>query len=242
MENTQWKWCYRSIFSAAIFAVICLSAFSLVDGMSGGFAVAFVSFFLAIAGVAVTALFFRRAQVMDSILNGTQPLAHWIYSSDEAEQSARREYADYQERNRAMFFIIGGMLVVAAIIMIIFAGEGGFITGIFLLAFTVFLFIVSRMVPVLVLKNALRAPREAYIAESGIIYEGAVYPFHTSLMRIDGAKFKRGLGKKPSVLIFSFTQPIGLYIRSSFDIEIPVPEGNEEMAFKIADMLGRRAY
>ena len=62
---------------------------------------------------------------MDSILNSTQLLAHWVYSSGEAEQSARREYIDYQERNHAMFFIIGGMLVVGSLIMIIFAGERG---------------------------------------------------------------------------------------------------------------------
>ena len=100
---------------------------------------------------------YNRARVMDSILNGTCLLAHWIYSADEAEQSARREYANYQERNRAMM---------------IFAGEGGFITGAFLLAFMVFLFIVSRVMPAIALKYALHSPREAYIAENGIVYEG----------------------------------------------------------------------
>jgi len=241
MENTQWKWCYRSLFSSVIFAIICISAFKFIEGMSGGYAIAFVSFFLAITGVAVAALFFRRAHVMDSILNSTQLLAHWIYSTDEAEQSAMREYADYQKRNRAMFFIIGGMLVVSALIMMIVAGEGGLITGIFLLAVTVFLFIVSRIAPVLALKNALKSPREAYIAENGIIYEGAVYPFHSFLMRMDGITFKKRTGKKPPVLIFSFSQLIGLNILSSFDIEIPVPEGEEENACKIADMRGSSA-
>lgn len=241
MENTQWKWCYRSIFSAVILTIICLSAFNFIDGMSGGFATAFVSFFLAIAGVAVAALFFHRARSMDSILNGTKLLAHWVYSSEEAEKSARREYAEYRDRNRAMFFVIGGMLVLAALVMIVFAGDGGFVTGIFLLGFTVLLFIVSIAAPALTLKNALRAPREAYIAENGMIYEGTVYPFRSFMMRVEKIKFKRGLGEKPSVLIFSFTQIIGLNIRSSFDIEIPVPEGEEEIAGKIADMLGGRA-
>ena len=201
--------------------------------MSGGYAIAFVSFFLAVTGVAVAALFFLRAKVMDSILNSTQLLAHWIYSSDEAERSARREYAQYRERNRAMFFIVGGMLVVVALIMMIFTGD--VITGIFLLAFTVFLFIVSRIAPVLVLKNALKSPREAYIAENGIIYEGSVYPFHSFFMRMDAAAFKKRDGEKPAVLKFSFVQLIGLNIRSEFDIEIPVPEGEEEKARRIAE-------
>lgn len=237
-KNTQWKWCYGSLLFTGIFAAICVYAFSFIDGMSGGYAIAFVSFFLAITGLAVAALFFLRAKVMDSILNGTRLLAHWTYSKEVAEQSARREYVDYQDRNRAMFFIIGGMLVVAALVMMIFAGDGGFITGVFLLAFAVFLFIVSRVTPVLSLKNALKSPRETYIAENGIIYEGAVYPFKSFLMRLDGVTFKEITGKRPAVLIFSFSQLIGLYISTSFDIEIPVPEGEEENAFKIAHLHG----
>jgi hypothetical protein len=237
MENTQWKWYHRSILSVAIFAIISLSAFSFIDGMSGGFAIAFISFFLMISCVAVAALFFHRARVMDSILNSAHPLAHWVYSSDAAKESARREYADYQERNRAMFFITGGMLVIAALIMIIFAGDGGLITGIFLLAFTAFLFFVSKVAPLIVFKNALRTPKEAYIAENGIIYEGAVYPFSSFLMSLEGARFRRGLGEKPPVLVFSFTQLVGLNISSSFDIEVPVPDGNEEMACEIAGIL-----
>jgi hypothetical protein len=232
-ENTQWKRCQRSLFLAVIFATICIAAFSFIDGMSGGYAIAFISFFLAVTGVAVAALFFSRAKIMDSILNSTRLLAHWTYSKDEVEQSAKREYTDYQERNRAMFFIIGGMLVLVAMVMMIFAGEGGFITGLLLLAFTVFLFIVSRIAPKIGLKNALRSPREAYIAENGIVYEAAVYPFQSFLMRMDGVAFNNRSGKKPAVLIFSFTQLVGLNIVSPFNIEIPVPEGEEEKARKI---------
>jgi len=174
MDNTQWKWSYGSIPSAVIFAVICMSAFSCINGMSGGYAIVFVSFVLAYMSCCRSAIF-PRAKVMDSILNSTQLLAHRVfahrvYSSGEAEQSARREYIDYQERNHAMFFIIGGMLVVGSLIMIIFAGEGSIVTGVLLLTFTVFLFIVSRVAPVLLLKNALRAPKAAYIAEDGIFY------------------------------------------------------------------------
>jgi hypothetical protein len=233
MQNTQWKWCYRSLFLAAIFSVVCIYAFNYIDGFSGGYAIAFVSFFLAVSAIAVAALFFHRARVMDFILNSTHLLAHWTYSPDVAMQSAKREYADYQERNRAMFLVIGGMLVFFALVMMIFAGEGGFITGIFLLAVTVFLFIVSRVAPRIALRCALSSPREAYIAENGIIYEGAVYPFQSFLMRMNGASFQERTEKKPAVLIFSFIQSVGLSIRSPFDIEIPVPQGEEEKARKI---------
>ncbi len=236
-ENTQWKWCYRSIFLAAIFIITCLSAFSFIDSMSGGYAVAFISIFLAIASIAIAALFFHRAKVMDSILNSTHLLAHWVYSSIEAEKAAKNEYSEYRERNRALFFIIGGMLILSALIMAISGGYEGFITGVFLLGFTVLLFIVSRVVPVLTFRNALRAPNEAYIANEGIIYEGTVYPFRSFLMRLVGIKLRVGSRNKLSAVVFSFDQLIGFYIYSPFDIEVPVPEGKEEMARNIADML-----
>jgi hypothetical protein len=95
------KWSYGSIPSAVIFAVICMSAFSCIDGMSGGYAIVFVSFRPCLH-VLLSQRIFPRAKIMGSILNSTQLLAHRVHSSVEAEQSARREYIDYQERNHAM--------------------------------------------------------------------------------------------------------------------------------------------
>jgi hypothetical protein len=237
ITNTQWKWCYASLLFAAVFAVLCGYASTSIDGMEGGYALAFVSFFLAITGVAVAVLFFHRARVMDSILKGSRVLAHWVYSAEEAEKSAKREYGDYQERNRGLFIIIGGMLVIVALIFIIFLGEGGLITGIFLLGFTVFLFIVSRVVPVIVLKQTLKAPKEAFIAENGIVYEGAVYPFHSFLMKMDGVTLKKESSGIPPVLVFSFIQLTGI-ILSPYEIAIPVPADQLEKAEEIAHHLG----
>jgi hypothetical protein len=234
MQNSQLKWCHRSLLFGAVFSVVCIYALYFTDGFSGGYAVAFVSFFLVASAVAVAALFFHRAKVMDGILNSSQLLAHWTYSAEEAEQSAKREYADYQERNHAMFLVIGGMLAFAALIMMIFAGEDGRLTGAFLLAVMALLLAVSRIAPRIALKYALSSPKEAYITDNGIIYEGAVYPFHSFLMRRDGAEFLEKEGKKPAVLVFSFTQSVGLSISTSFNVEIPVPQGEEEKARRIA--------
>jgi len=52
------------------------------------------------------------------------------------------------------------MLVFFALVMMIFAGECGFITGIFLLSVTVFLFIVFRVAPRIALRYSLSSPRD----------------------------------------------------------------------------------
>jgi hypothetical protein len=237
IENTQWKWFRRSLLSAAVFSLICVYAFYFIDGMSGGFAVAFVSLFLALSSAGVAALFYYLAKVMDGILKSDKLLARWTYSTTDAEESARREHADYQERNRAMFFVIGGMLVFAAVMMMLFAGDDGVTTGIVLLATAALLFVVSRVVPNMALQKALRSPAMAFIGQNGIIYQGAVYPFRSFGMKVISVEFREKSGEMPAVIAFSFEQLVGLRILSTFDIAIPVPAGEDERAQSIGRAL-----
>jgi len=236
--NTEWKKVTASLIAAVIFSLICLISYFTIDGMSGGYALAFISFFLAVSSVAVTILFVYRAWVMDGILTDLKPLAHWIYPEEMAKKSVEREYRDYQEKNRAMFIIIGGMLVLVSLFFMIFMGEGGLQTGIVLLAFTVFLFIISRVMPWLERWRAMEAPHEAFITHTGIIYEGAVYPFRSFLVTWDGVLLRNADKKNPAVMVFSFTQLNGRFIVQPFDVVIPVPHGEEEIAVRIVRELG----
>jgi hypothetical protein len=236
--NTEWKKAAASLIAAVIFSLICLISYSAIDGMSGGYALAFISFFLAVSGIAVALLFVHRARVMDAILADPSPLAYWIYPEEMARASAEREYRDYRERNRAMFIVIGGMLVIVALFFLLFVVDGGLETGLFLLAFAAFLFIVSRVMPGLERRRAMNAPREAFIARTGIIYEGAVYPFRSFLMWWGGLSFRKADKKGPAAIIFSFTQMVGRFIVQPFDVVIPVPPGEEEKARWIVSELG----
>jgi hypothetical protein len=230
MENLEWKKFYASIIVAVFFAITCFAALNFIDGMAGGYAIAFLSFFVTLSGIAVALLFFHRARVMDTILNSNQLVAHWVYSQEMAQDSAQREYRTYLERNHVMFILIGGMLVVAALFLIIFVQDGGLITGVFLLAFTLVLFIISRFAPRLELNRALKTPREAFIAKNGIIYEGAVYPFHSFMMKMDEVTLQKATKTKNPELIFSFTQLVGLYIIQPFDIVVPIPADQVDTA------------
>jgi hypothetical protein len=137
-----------------------------------------------------------------------------------------------------MFILIAGMLIVTAMIFIIFVEDGGLITGVFLLAFTVVLFIISRITPRFELNRALKTPHEAYIARNGIIYEGAVYPFQSLMMGMYDVSLQKGAGRKNASLIFSFTQLVGLYVIQAFDIAVPIPDAELETAYGILRALG----
>ena len=129
------------------------------------------------------------------------------------------------------------MLAIVALIFIIFVEDGGPETGLFLLAFMVLLFVVSRVMPGIERRRALHAPRDALISRTGIVYEGAVYPFRSFLMYHTGTSFRKAGKRGPAVLIFSFTQLVGRFIVRPFDITVPVPAGEEECAERIAGIL-----
>ena len=238
MENSQWKWVYISLVAAVVFIILIIMASISMDGMSGGYAVSFTSFFLMLSAFAVAGLFFTRARAMDDILGGKNLLAHWVYPEDETRKSAEREFIDYKEANRALLFIVGGFLVIAMVLMIIFGGEAGITTAGVLFVVLIIVSIVSVVAPRLERKRALNAPQDAYITDTGIIYEGGVYPFHSFLMMMDGVSYEKETKKHPPLLVFSFIQLVGLYILRPYAVSIPVPRGEEEKARGIARRLG----
>lgn len=240
--NTEWKKVAASLIAAVVFTVLCLVAYFFIDGMSGGFAIAFVSFFLAISSFVVALLFFSRARTMDTILSDPSPLAHWIYPDEMARASAEREYREFQARNRAMFIIIGGMLAVVALFFLLFVAEGGLETGLFLLAVALVLFVVSRVTPWLEWRRATGAPHEAVITRDGIVYEGSVYPFHSFLVFWHGVSLQEPKKKNPATLVFSFNQLVGRFIIQPFEVVVPVPHGEEETARRVVGDLGGNSH
>lgn len=237
--NTEWKKVYLSLIAAVFFFLVCLLSYTTVDGMSGGYAIAFVAFFLFVCGVVVALLFVTRARVMDSILADPTPFVHWMYPEDAARENVERDYREFQERNRAMFIIIGGMLVIVALFFLIVVEDGGPETALALLGITAFLFVVSRVTPWLERRRALCAPHEAIITQDGIIYDGSVYPFRSFLVWWDGVTLREAGKKSPAALVFSFTQLVGRFIIQPFDVVVPVPVGEEERAGRVVQQLDR---
>lgn len=238
MNNHEWKWVYVSAIGAVCFFLLMVYANEEMDCMSGGCAVMFVSFFLAITLIAVALLFRSRARTMDAILAGVNLLAHWTYTQEESALSAGREFADYREANRALFILVGGFFLVGIIIVLLFGGDAGGITALILIGALALIALVAWGAPRIVYAQSLKRAPEAYVAANGIIYREAVYPFRSFFNRLDGVSFQDASHGRPPLLIFSFTQIIGLYVLRPYDVRIPVPPGETGTAWEIAKELG----
>jgi len=236
--NTEWKHVTISLIAAAVFFLVCILSGIFIDGMNGGYALSFVSFFLAVSGLVVALLFVSRARAMDAILADPSPLAHWQYPEAMMQEIRERELREYQGRNAAMFILIGGMLGLVALFFILFMGDGGLETGLVLLIIAALLFAVSRVTPWLEHRRAESAPREAIFTQRGFIYRGTVYPFRSFLQYYHGVSFHDARRNRPAVLVFSFTQLVGQFIIRPFAFTVPVPPGEEDAARQVVRELG----
>ncbi len=241
MKNPEWKWFYASLVSGVFFTVLFFTAQDIIDCMEGGCAIMFVSIFLALTSFAVAILFFTRARLMDDVLSGKNVLAHWTYPEEETRKNAEREYASYRENNMGLLLIVSIFMLIAMAFMAIFMGEAGLMTAAVLLVVLLICAVVAVAAPWLVFRRALRAAREAYISDRGVIYEGSVYPFRSFLVWMTRVSFVDETPKHPSLLVFSFFQIVGYSLFRTDDICIPVPRGEEDTARRIAEMLGRKA-
>ncbi|NLD56506.1 MAG: hypothetical protein GX651_00025 [Methanomicrobiales archaeon] len=238
--NTEWKNATISLVAAAIFFLICIISIMGIDGMSGGYALAFVSLFLAVGGLVVALLFVTWARARDAILTDPSPVAHWDYPEAMMQETTEREYREFQARNHVMFMVIGGMLGVVALVFLLFVRDGGPETALVLLAIAGLLFVVSRLTPWLEYRRARAAPREAVITHQGVVYCGTVYPFRSFLISYDGAMFYEPQRNKPATITLSFSQLVGQFIIRPFTITIPVPAGEEDTARQVVRNLRGR--
>lgn len=236
--NPEWRNVTVTLIAAVVFFLVCIHSVIGMDGMSGGYALAFVSFFLVVGSVVVALLFVTRARVMDAILTDPSPLAHWQYPEAMMQETREREYREFRWRNAAMFILIGGMLGLVALFFILFIGEGGLETGLVLLVIAGLLFAVSRVTPWLKHRRVESAPREAIFTRRGFIYRGSVYPFRSFLQYYHGLSYHDARRNSPAMIIFSFTQLVCQFIIRPFDIRVPVPPGEEETARQVVRELG----
>lgn len=241
MKNPEWTRFYASLATGAFFTVLFFTAQDIIDCMSGGCAIMFVSIFLALTAFAVAILFFTRARLMDDVLGGKNVLAHWTYPEEETKKSAEREYASYRENNMGLLLIVSIFMFIAMGFMAIFMGEAGLMTAAVLLVVLLICAVVAVVAPRLEYRRALKAPSDAFISDRGIVYEGAVYPFRSFLLWMTRVRFVEGTPKQPPLLVFSFFQIVGNTLFRTDEVCVPVPPGEEETARGIVGKLSGRA-
>ncbi len=90
-----------------------------VEGMEGGYALAFGGGVLAVCGAMAAWVFALRARILVRLFSGTGQLAHWTYPESEQAAHADRECAAGRTRNRALFRVIAAVCTAIALLYLL---------------------------------------------------------------------------------------------------------------------------
>ncbi len=204
-----------------------------IDGMSGGFALALVSFFVAISGVIVALVFGSRARALDGIVSGRDLLARWSVDPQTRKGAIELEFSEEKKAKAGLFLVVLVITVVIGLVFVLVDREAGPIVFLVLLGVLVLVGLVAWSTPRLRRRRSLRAAGEILIAKDGAYVNGMFHTWRLLGARLEQVEYKDGT---PPVLAISYSAPVR-YGRQSYTFYVPVPAGEEEAGRRVADQL-----
>jgi hypothetical protein len=229
-------WVLIAVLGAA--GAILPSALGM-DGMGGGYAIAFVSGFVALCGIIVAAIFAARARVLGRLLSGHGVLAHWTYPAEDRADHVDKELAEERKGSWALFFIIAAFSLVIGVGFLIADPDAGRFVFLVLAGVVALLAVVAALAPRMRHARRRRAVAEAIVSLEGAYVFGMLHTWRLLGARVEGAEVAQG--KKP-VLRVTYSAPFlyGRFFlgRQTYTVLVPIPQGEEARALSVARSLG----
>ncbi len=214
-------WIWLGVTLAAVFGMFAPSIFGM-DGMDGGFALAFICLIVAITGIIVVFMYRGRAAALDKMLQNQDVLAHWQYSPEEWRRYTEQSYEMEKKDKWGLFLLV---MVVAVVVLGVFwiavEDSGPVVIGVFLglaviLSLTIFL-----------TTNFNHWQNRKYHGEVYISRDGVYLNRQLHLWRGWGAELE-GTNYDPKERLLEFTYSVpNRGGRSSHTIYVLVPQGHD---------------
>ncbi len=198
-----------------------------IEGMSGGFSISFLSFFVGIVGVVVTFFYFRLATVLDKILRGDGLLVHWKYTAEKWAEYTEREYATERTEKKGLFFVVSAFALFFGFLFWAIDNESGFFVFVVMLG----LIAACGLAWQLTAWQEYRANKqflgEAYIGRDGVYLNRRLHAWNLLWSNLTKVSLDN---KRDSLLLIFEYSAFAFPVSQSYVVRVPVPEGQEEAA------------
>jgi len=212
-----------------LFAISVISIFipslSGMDMMSGGYAIAFVLFFLSICFLITCIVFFGMARRFDAAMAGNQILAHWEYPRDQWLEFVEKEYVKQRKEKWALFYLVAAITFVVVVIFAIVKRDSWLIMIIIFFSLTSLLAIVAFLVPVAQHANFKKAKPQTFITNSSAYLSGEFHCWNFLGAKLESADFNQ----RQMLISLTYSYPTRAG-RSETTVRIPVPPGAQNEA------------
>lgn len=227
-KNPQKKNVHISMIIAVIglFMILSVNLFE-IDIMDGGGALILLGIFILFSGLIVSALFHKRAKVLDGMFSGDKLLVHWYYDEENWKSYSEENYIMMKERNKALLIVVGIISIAIGLVFLIINPEdaGLAVFGVMILL-VILLTFVAFLVPKLTYNKNKKKVGEVYISPSGVFINGDLHVWEGF-----GARFEKidYIGKNKNIIEFTYSVIIKS-VRQRYSVNVPIPVGKETEA------------
>jgi hypothetical protein len=222
------------IITIAAVAMIFLPGLLGVDGMSGGYAISFVSFFGATIGVIVMLVYRGLSSRFDAIVDGMEVLAHWIYPAELWRIYSDAEYEESIAEVKPLYIITSAMCIVAGAIAFLWDPEPGIYVFGVMIAVIILMALAASLTRMHLHNENLRKPGEVIISRKAVLLNNRLFYWDYFGSKLESVEVRKN--KEYSTLIFTTWAPT-LQFGQSYTLRIPIPPGKETKALEIASTL-----
>ncbi len=198
-----------------------------IDGMDGGYALSFISLWVAISAAVVAAYFALRAARLRRLLDGQGLLARWSYSPVEWQAYAGAEQREQLAENRGLWLFMAGMCLFLGAAFWLIDPEAGLFVLLVMLALTALLAAAAFGLPRLRRQRRLRqqdSQAEAWLGATGVYFDGAFFPWDLWESRLLKVDLQQAASSAPAFLRFHLLHVISFGIQNQV-LLVPVPTG-----------------
>jgi len=222
------------ILTIVAVVVIFLPGLVGVDGMSGGYAISFVSFFGAIVGVVVILVYGGLSSRFDAIIGGMEVLAHWVYPAELWKTFSDAEYEESIAEVKPLFIVTSTMCLIAGVTAFLWDPEPGIYVFGVMIAVIILMALAAFLTRMHLHNENLRKPGEVIISKKAVLANNSLFYWDYFGSRLESVEVRKD--KEYSVLIFTTWAPT-IQFGQSYSLRVPVPHGEEAKASEIASAL-----
>jgi uncharacterized RDD family membrane protein YckC len=205
-----------------------------MEGFNGGFAIAFICFFLAIIGVIVMAVYAKRAITVGRILKGKDLLAHWTYTPEEWREYTEKEYKTEGQVKKVMFFMVAGIALLCGIIFFAADPKNGKWVLLSMIGLIAVIAFVAWFTTWYNRRQNRRSLGETFITLKAVYINRQLHTWGELLSTLKSIRVAANPGQ--SLLIITYAVPTRTGMQE-YTVRIPVPKAKEREAEEVAQKI-----
>jgi hypothetical protein len=223
------------IISVAIIAGIFMPFILGIDLEQWGFGISLVCLVAGIVGIIVAVVYTRRARLINRLLNEQNLLAHWKYDPLEWRSYAQEDHEVNKKEKRKLFLLILSIAIIVGVILIVSRPDGTLIFLYTILGLILVIGCAAFLSVWIRYQQNRKHLGEVYISPEGVYINRELHIWHGMGAALEEVVLQASR-RSQVILAITYSVP-NRYNRQQVTVRVPVPQGEEEAAGKVAENL-----